>query len=196
MSEIWKRIVAVIAAFSGAITRVLFGYFGIKKDDEKMEKIRRICAIVFKGSAYGTTDYILTGLTASLVTFLKYNNVSEMNIFFILWTIGVIISTVLIKIDQNALHDFTLSKALRDSISATYVESKTLGIFVLVLSLIKIVFWDGPERVVMFFGEEISGRRKIELVVVILFSGIQMGAWTALYAAGYDSATDFLKNAF
>jgi hypothetical protein len=167
-------------------------FLGVKKRDSVWEIVKKFLNILFYGSAYSATDWYLAGLTASIVASLRYFNKPFWLIFAVLWGMNLAISYLIILFSKKSGRDFTLMERLRKATESLHKESRAMGWIFELLAGFKFIFWDGPDRFVLYFESRLPSKIS-KILVFVVTSGIQMFIWAWLYILGYDSISDLLR---
>lgn len=133
----------------------------------------------------GYTEYVVMAITVALVVVLKQYGMSDIAIFFVLWTGNIVFSTGILV--ASRLVDITLMRAYRRGMEAVWQVCATKGwlhkslVAVWIAgSLVWFTFWLGPAYVTVFFEQELRYRQH-RIIALIILSGVQMGCWSILY---------------
>lgn len=168
-----------------------FAKFFLGVDDESilMEKGLEV-GLLF--GALNILDYTLVGVTAVIVGFLRYHELSEVQIFLILWIGNMILSGTTVYAQRKTGIDMTLMEGLRRVVNAAIEKNRTKGLLLESLIITRLIIWNGPDQFILFFHERIVTRGG-KAAMFVFASAIQMAVWTGLYSIGYDSFTELFK---
>lgn len=137
----------------------------------------------------------LVATAASLFSILKNQGFSLTEIWLIFWLLNLSISVTVIRVNDRLEADITLMHSLRMLIDAAIVRSRWIGLTLEIVIVIRLLIWDGPSQLLIFFRNRIKTgwRRSLFLTGA---SGLQMFIWTDVYSIGYDHFLPFLKKVF
>lgn len=143
-----------------------------------------IAAISFSVYHYG----IMMPVAIGIVAFLNFRGLSYEMIFIVMWVLNALNGwLIVLKINDQTKKDMTLLEGTRRVVDAVFAKSKTLGIFLEIYWLIRLVFWDGPGELAIFLRPRMVKREMSAVVIFLIAAGLQMLLWTAVYIKGYDS---------
>ncbi|MCX6787243.1 MAG: hypothetical protein NTY93_01820 [Candidatus Kaiserbacteria bacterium] len=115
-----------------------------------------------------------------LKSFLNFKEEDEL-----LWVFDFIVAGSFILVYEKTGEDLSLGSDYRRAIDTIHKKSRIVGYIALAIVIIKAIFWDGPEQVIIFFRKEIRTVPRI-IVVLLILTVIQALIWAALYGLGYD----------
>jgi hypothetical protein len=156
----------------------------------KKHALTAICAPSFYLAELG-----LVATAASLFSILKYHDFSMTEIWLVFWLLNLFISGVIVRLNDRFEADITLMQSLRGLIDAAIVRSRWIGFTLETVIVIRLLIWDGPSQLLIFFRNRIktdTGR----FLFLTAASGFQMFIWTDVYSMGYDNFFLFFENTF
>lgn len=129
-------------------------------------------------------EWLLIAATASTFAFLRHHGLPEWQIWLLFWAANLVISGGVVLLHNRSGIDLTLMQSLRGLIDLAAARSKSAGLVLETAAFIRLLVWDGPCQLLIFFQRRLTttGARVGFLVAA---SAIQMLIWTALYALGY-----------
>ena len=110
------------------------------------------------------------------------------------WFYDISIGILFIFASKKVIEDLTLMAATRRTINLLYKEKQNIGFMLGAIIIIKCCIWDGAERFVIYFENELKGNAR-KVLTIIIVSGIQMATWTKLYSLLYDACYSIFMNA-
>jgi hypothetical protein len=143
------------------------------------------------------TGYLLDGLTLGIVVWLQSRNFSIREIFFMLWPGNILLSWVVVKINDASDVDFTFMEAYSKLSTRIWGKINSFPIIfriilfpvvnaTCILALIVLVVWYGAGSLVIFLKTGRVIPKAVVAVVLIIASGVQMLIWTTVYFLGVD----------
>jgi len=187
-----KKLATRIVALAKVSKKAFLVFWNIDDGDSKKEIAVKVAQTASKGAAYSAIDWALTLLSPTIVGFCKWMKLTDGITTLVLWAFDLICAHYLVKWNDAFVEDLTLTDALRRAIDEMKKESKLIAYTLILLILIRFTFWDGPERVALFFKKELPSKRE-EMLILILFSLFQAILWTKLYSLGIDSGWALIK---
>ncbi|OPY78766.1 MAG: hypothetical protein A4E65_02124 [Syntrophorhabdus sp. PtaU1.Bin153] len=167
-------------------------FFGAESPDEMK---RKGIAMAVAIPAVRWIDWILAGLTATLVAFFKEKGLGNVLIFFILWLGNIALSGAIVFANDKTKIDLTAMEAIRRLVDAAIAKSKFTGVILEILILGRLLIWDGPDQFIIFFRFRLKNPIA-KIILFILASGFQMMIWTFLYILGYENFKELFKAIF
>lgn len=137
-------------------------------------------------------EWGLVGATAALVTFLKFKGLSDVAIWLVLWALNLLFSGAVVLCNDRTTVDFTLMETSRRWTNAAAQKSKWAGYVIELIVFIRLLLWDGPCMLVIYFKERLPSGL-LRAGVFVAASGFQMFIWAQLYILGFESIGDLLK---
>lgn len=137
-------------------------------------------------------EWALVGITAGLVTFLKYRGFSDIFIWLVLWGLNLLFSLGVVLFNDRCNIDIILMKTVRALTTKAAQKSHWLGWLMELVVLVRLLFWDGPCQILIYFRERLSSK-PLRVSLFVGSSGVQMFIWAKLYSLGYESVGDLLK---
>lgn len=144
---------------------------------------------------FSYAEYLLAGLTLGIVVWLHNRNFSITEIFLMLWPCNILLSWVIVKINDSSDVDFTLMEAYSKLSERIWRKANSLptilriiavpfGILASLLALIVLVVWYGAGPLVIFLKTGRVVPKPVIAVILITASGVQMFIWTKAYLLG------------
>jgi hypothetical protein len=158
-------------------------------DKELLEK-GALTAILFPSFRF--MDWLLVAATASIFSLFKYYGFTEYLIWIILWILNLLLSWAVVLFNDRIKVDVTMMQTLRKFINFLISKTKKIGYLLEVIILGRLLLWDGPDQLFIFFRDRIPSKL-IRVCFFVSASGIQMFIWSMIYAFGYDSLSKLLK---
>lgn len=137
-------------------------------------------------------EWGLVVATAGLVTFLKFRGLSDVVIWLTLWALNLLFSGAVVLLNDRTSIDFTLMETSRRWTNAAARKSKWGGCIIELIVFIRLLLWDGPCLLVIYFKERLPSGL-LRAGVFVGASGFQMFIWAQLYILGFESIGDLLK---
>lgn len=190
-----KRLKDLAATIAAMLREAWLVFWKINKEDKTRETASKVAKTISKGAAYSLSDNLLTALSPATVGFLKWLDWGDTEITIAIWVEDVAIAYGLVLFSRSIIADFTLTEALRvsiDSIRKNGIIGRIVANILTVGLLVRFSLWDGPERVAIFFHQELPSRVQ-ELLIIMVFSVIQAIFWTKMYSLGIDGLVDIWK---
>lgn len=156
----------------------------------KNRALTAVCAPSFYLAELG-----LVATAASLFSILRYHDFSMTEIWLVFWLLNVLLSGMIVRLNDCLEADITLMQSLRVLIDAAIRRSRWIGLALEIAIVVRLLIWDGPPQLLIFFRNRIksdTGR----FLFLTAASGFQMFIWTDVYSMGYDHFYFFLKNVF
>ena len=173
---------------------ILESFLNINKCNTCSKYLCNTITVLSKFTVYSLIDWIAAGFQPVIVTLLKLYHYSDIFIFGILWFYDISIGILFIFASKKVIEDLTLMAATRRTINLLYKEKQNIGFMLGAIIIIKCCIWDGAERFVIFFENELTGNAR-KLLTITIVSGIQMATWTKLYSFLYDACYSIFMNA-
>lgn len=137
-------------------------------------------------------DWALVGVTAALVSFLKFRGFSDLHLWLTLWALNLVYSGAVIILNERSSIDFTLMETSRRLTNSAAKKSKWAGRFIELAVFIRLLLWDGPDQLLIFFKERLPSRL-LKGAFFVVTSGFQMFIWAQLYILGFESIGDLMQ---
>ncbi len=154
---------------------------------------RKLLLTAILAPSFYVLEWSLIGVTAALVTVLKYRGLSDSIIWLVLWGLNLLFSITVVLFNDRFRIDITLMEALRRLTSAASGKSKLLGYLMELMVLVRLLLWDGPCQILIYFRDRLPSRG-LRTFLFVAASGFQMFVWAKLYSLGYESVGDMLRN--
>lgn len=161
-------------------------------DQQKEVRSRNMMQIALLAPSFYAIEWGLVGVATVIVTFLKYHGLSEMTIWLILWGLNLLFSSAVVVFNDRFRIDITLMVALRKFTNATSRKSKLAGYFLELAVFIRLLLWDGPSQLLIYFRERVPSST-LRGCFFVGSGGFQMFIWVKLYILGYESLGDLLR---
>lgn len=159
---------------------------------QNSKKHRRWALAAILAPSFYALEWGLVGATAGLVTFLKFRGLSDVAIWLVLWGLNLLFSGAVVLCNDRTKIDFTLMETSRRWTNAAAKKSKWVGYIIEVIVFIRLLLWDGPCLLVIYFKERLPSR-SLRSAIFVAASGFQMFIWAQLYILGFESIGDLLK---
>jgi len=137
-------------------------------------------------------EWVLVAATASVFALFKYHGLSDGQIWIILWGANLVVSGLVVLTNDRLGVDLTLMQTLRNLITATIKKSKWLGRTLEIVLFIRLLIWDGPCQLLIFFRNRLPDKT-VRILFFVAATGLQMFVWIKLYAMGYEGIADLVK---
>jgi hypothetical protein len=158
--------------------------------DESLIKKGATTAILFP--SFRIMEWLLVAATATIYSLFKYHGFADFSIWLILWAFNLILSSSVILFNDYIKVDITLMQTARKFINALIEKKKVAGHLLELVIVLRLLFWDGPDQLFIFFRERLRSKL-IQVCFFIISSGLQMFVWAKLYSYGYDGISDLIK---
>jgi hypothetical protein len=139
-------------------------------------------------------EWGLVGVTAGLITFLKYRGLSDMSLWLFLWGLNLLFSAAVVLFNDHFRIDLTLMETLRKLTTRASGKSKWAGFLMELAVFFRLLLWDGASQLLIYFRERLPSR-VLRNGLFLAASGLQMFIWLKLYSLGYENVGDLLKAA-
>jgi hypothetical protein len=103
----------------------------------------------------------------------------------------MLISAVFIFGNDRLQLDITLMQSLRNLVGAALHRSRRLGLLLEALLFVRLLLWDGPCQLLIFFRPRLTSKPS-RLGLFVAASGLQMLVWISIYDLGYESVSELL----
>lgn len=137
-------------------------------------------------------EWGVVGVTAGLVTFLKYRGLSDLSLWLILWGLNLLFSAAVVLFNDHFRIDLTLMETLRKLTTRASGKSKWAGYLMELVVFFRLLLWDGASQLLIYFRERLPSR-VLRSGFFLAASGLQMFIWIKLYSLGYEGVGDLLK---
>jgi hypothetical protein len=134
-------------------------------------------------------EWLLIAATASAFAFLKHHGMPEWQIWLLFWAANLLISGGVVLFHNRSGIDLTLMQSLRDLIDLAATRSKWTGLVLETAAFIRLLVWDGPCQLLIFFQQRLT-TTGAKVGFLVASSAIQMLIWTAFYALGYAGVSE------
>lgn len=135
------------------------------------------------------TEWALVAITASAFTWLRLHDFTDQQIWLLFWGANLCISAGFILCNDLLQVDLTLMQGLRKLTERAARRSKWVGIPLEMIIFVRLLLWDGPCQLLIFFRRRIPSP-PAQALFFLATSGIQMFVWAKLYTLGYDSVSE------
>jgi hypothetical protein len=169
------------------IKDVLVAFFDLRREDGVLGSGKKVARLAFRRIAYFIADWMLVAVSAALVGFMKWLDVSFFWTFVALWAFDYASAWYFVYYYEKTGEDMSLAQDFRRVTDALHKRSKLAGIFSAALPIGLAIIWSGPERIVLFFRKEIGTLTGVTLWLLLL-TEIQAAFWAWAYGLGYDLA--------
>jgi hypothetical protein len=136
-------------------------------------------------------EWLLAGVAVAVFSFLKFRGLSTGLIWLLLWAANMLISAVFIFGNDRLQLDITLMQSLRNLVGAALHRSRRLGLLLEALLFVRLLLWDGPCQLLIFFRPRLTSKPS-RLGLFVAASGLQMLVWISIYDLGYESVSELL----
>lgn len=155
---------------------------------------KRWTLTVILAPSFYALEWGLVGVTAGLVTFLKYRGLSDMSVWLVLWGLNLLFSAAVVLFNDHFRIDLTLMEALRQLTTTAFNKSRWTGYLMELTVFVRLLLWDGASQLLIYFRERLPSRA-LRGGFFLTASGLQMFIWAKLYSLGYEGIGDILKAA-
>lgn len=159
--------------------------------DKDLLKKGASTAILFP--SFRLMEWLLVAATASIFSLFKYYGFTEYSIWIILWILNLLLSGAVVLFNDRIKVDFTMMQTLRKFTNVLISKAKKVGYLFEVIIFGRLLLWDGPDQLFIFFRDRIPSKL-IRVCFFVCASGVQMFIWSRIYAFGYDSLSELLKS--
>ena len=153
---------------------------------------RNIVQTALFAPAFYAIEWGLVGAAAVIISFLKHYELSELAIWLILWGLNLLFSGAVVLFNDRFNIDITLMEALRRLTNSTAKKSRLAGRLIEFAVFIRLILWDGPCQLLIYFRERLHSNI-LRGCFFVIAGGFQMFIWTKLYLLGYESVGDILN---
>lgn len=160
-------------------------------EQQKLRSRNMVQTALLAPSLYAI-EWGLVGGATVIVSFLKYHGLSETTIWLILWGLNLLFSGAVVVFNDRFRIDITLMEALRKLTNAASRKSRLAGYFLELAVFIRLLLWDGPCQLLIYFRERIPSS-SLRGCFFVGADGFQMFIWVKLYILGYESVGDLLR---
>lgn len=151
----------------------------------RRENHRGVLTAVLAPSFY-LMDWVLVAATASTFAWLRHSGVPGWQIWLLFWALNLMISGSVVLFHNRTGIDLTLMESLRGLIGRVAGRSKPMGLVLETVIFIRLLIWDGPCQLLIFFQQRLKTPRTRGCFLVAA-SGVQMLVWAGVYGLGYES---------
>jgi len=145
---------------------------------------KRLATVVLVPSFY-FIEWLLVAATASVFVLLRQYGLSDREIWLLFWVANLAISGALVVGNDRLGIDITLMQTLRKLVAAATSRAKWVGLPLEAAVFIRLLIWDGPCQLLIFFRERLPSRT-VRVCFFVAASGLQMFVWANIYALGYE----------
>lgn len=185
-----KQAVAKAAAWLAAISQlskeVWNAFFLLEESESVEESTKKVALTVGKRIFYLVADYWLAALSWSMVITLNALGYAFHLQLLAMWIFDILVAGIFVLIFKKKGLDVTLAVNFRQAVDAVSRKSRLVGKLAVALVIIKAIYWDGPEHVVIFFEKELKTNVRTILVLVAL-TAVQALIWTTICYLGFES---------
>ena len=184
------RVGTWVAAAVRFVLEVLRSFLGFKEGDDLSTKRKKTANLAIRRAAYFVADYYLAALSAAIVVVMKHHGFTFVWIFVVMWIFDFITAGAFIVYYKKTGKDLSLGEDLRRATDTVHNKSRIAGLLAMGGVLFLAIVWTGPERVIIYFQEEIRTPHRA-IVVLLTLTAIQALIYTVVYGFGYDLVTWF-----
>lgn len=159
--------------------------------DKELLKAGAVTAAVVP--TFRFADWVLEGLIVALFAMMRHQGFAERSIWIVLWGINLMLSGAVLVLNDSAQIDITLMQTQRKIVNAFIRKKRWFGHFLEVVMAGRLLFWDGPDSLIIFFRQHMKSNAVL-LFVLFASSGLQMYVWTKIYWFGYEGISDVVKS--
>jgi hypothetical protein len=172
--------------------RKLLGFVAVDEglSDEALLRGGAATALLFP--SFRLLEWLLVAATATIFSLFKYYGLTDYSIWLILWALNLILSGSVILLNDYIKVDITLMQTARKVINAFIERKKIAGYFLEFAVVLRLLLWDGPDQLFIFFRERLKSKM-VQVCFFVASSGIQMFVWAKIYGYGYAGASDIIK---
>jgi hypothetical protein len=113
------------------------------------------------------------------------DTVSDREIWLLFWVANLAISWALVVGNDRLGIDITFMQTLRKLVAAATNRAKWVGLPLEAAVFIRLLIWDGPCQLLIFFRDRLPSRI-VRVFFFVAASGLQMFVWARIYALGYE----------
>jgi hypothetical protein len=170
----------------------VLSYVTVEKGLSNEELVKKGAATVVLVPSLRFLDWLLVGASMTLFSALKYKGLNDRLIWLILWMLNMFLSGAVVLFNDMIKVDITLMQTLRKAVNVIISRSRTIGYVTEAIIVGRLLVWDGPDQLIIFFRDRLRSKLVI-LLFFVISSGIQMFIWTKIYNYGYDGISDLIK---
>ncbi|OGI22496.1 MAG: hypothetical protein A2808_03280 [Candidatus Moranbacteria bacterium RIFCSPHIGHO2_01_FULL_55_24] len=170
---------------------VSVSFFILEEATSIEDGAERVANTVAKRIFYYFADWGLALLSWSMVGGLKLLGVQFVYALGAMWVYDVVIATAFLYVYKRHNTDLTLGINFRRGVDAVFRRSRIAGMLAVAGVIIKAIYWDGPEHIVIFFEKELKTTSRMMVLLVIL-TVIQAYIWTAIIYLGLEGLGDLV----
>ena len=137
-------------------------------------------------------DWVLVAASASSFALLRQSGVPGWQVWLLFWGANLLISGAVVLFHNRSGIDITLMQSLRGLIDRAAGRSKWTGLALETAIFIRLLLWDGPCQLLIFFQQRLS-TPGVRVCFLVAASAFQMLVWTGLYALGYESISELVQ---
>jgi hypothetical protein len=145
---------------------------------------KRLATVVLVPSFY-FIEWLLVAATASVFVLLRHHGLSDRQIWLLFWVANVAISGAVVLCNDRLGIDITLMQTLRKLVDAATRRAKWVGLPLEAALFVRLLIWDGPCQLLIFFRERLPSRT-VRVCFFVVAGGLQMFVWARIYALGYE----------
>jgi hypothetical protein len=136
-------------------------------------------------------EWLLAAGTVATYSFLKFKGIDSRYVWLLFWGANMLVSAGFIFCNDRLRVDITLMQSLRKLVAATLRRSRCLGLLLEALLFLRLLIWDGPCQLLIFFRPRLSSRT-FRFGLFVTASGLQMLVWINIFDLGYESVSELL----
>jgi len=145
---------------------------------------KRLATVVLVPSFY-FIEWLLVAVTASVFVLLRHHGLSDGQIWLLFWVANLAVSGALVVGNDRLGIDITLMQTLRKGVAAVTSRAKWVGLPLEAAIFVRLLIWDGPCQLLIFFRERLPSRT-VRVCFFVVACGLQMFVWARIYAVGYE----------
>ncbi len=170
----------------------ILSFVSVEEGLSNEELIKKGAATVVLVPSLRFLDWLLVGASMTLFSVLKYKGLNDYLIWIVLWMLNMFLSGAIILFNDRIKVDITLMQTLRKAVNAIINRSRPIGYIAEAIIVGRLLVWDGPDQLIIFFRDRL-GTKLVIILCFVISSGVQMFIWSKIYGYGYNSILDILK---
>lgn len=136
-------------------------------------------------------EWLLAAGTVTIYSLLKFKGIGSLYVWLLFWGANMLVSAGFILCNDRLRVDITLMQSLRNLVAAALRRSRCLGVLLETLLFLRLLIWDGPCQLLIFFRPRLSSRIS-RCGLFMTASGLQMLVWIHIFDLGYESVSELL----
>lgn len=189
-----RTIKKTLATLANILTTTTKAFLDIHDSDSSFQKAKKVSDTVINHTTYTIADYwIMIASGVFIVIMDQRFGYGPIGLFLLMWAFDIVVALAFIIFWKLTGRDVTLGEGYRRAVDAIHSGSRVIGYIMFALVLIKATFWDGPERIVIFFHKEIRTAIRM-LFILLVLTAAQAAIWTPIYVLGFENATELFSH--